>query len=282
MHLCPISLLFSSTAWYHPNTAQLGQGMIMMTDPAPHIAWPTIDAAFLERLLLTLSHRLRTPLTVALGEATTLRRAYRRLKPSQRDEMLDAIVAACQRLERTIHHLQLTAQVLQHQVAFHREPLDLHALTYEALQTLSATHGAEPLQVVQVVVPASGQERVSADARLLGAVLVHLVDNALLYALPGTPIIITLAADAEQVMWEVRDEGPGIPAEQVRHLPQPFMAVPTDLTQPVTGLGLGLTFCQAVLAAHGSALDITSDVGQGTRCGFRLPHAPASSRRGAG
>lgn len=123
-----------------------------MNDPALPSLWPEIDAPFLEHLLVTLSHQLRTPLTVAKGQAMTLRRAYRRLKQDEREEMLDAMVHACDRLERTIQHLQLTAQLLQQRVVVHRTESDLLSLTQQALQNLADLHDPEPLQAVSLVI----------------------------------------------------------------------------------------------------------------------------------
>jgi signal transduction histidine kinase len=246
-----------------------------MSDFPSQVTWPSLDAYTLEQMLVTLSHRLRTPLTVIAGEASTLQRAYRRLKPDERDQMLATIVEASQQMERTLQHLFLTAQVLQRQVGVQFEPVDLFELTQQAYVTLTSIHGSAMMQSIEINGPLGNQDAlIWADARLLTAVLVHLMDNALLYAPPKTPIAISLRVQ-DTVNWEIHDQGGGIPPDTLAHLTEPFMQRPSDLTQPITGLGLGLPFCQAVLLSHASQLHIQSEIDQGTRCWFSLPRIDA-------
>lgn len=102
------------------------------------------------------------------------------------------------------------------------------------------------------------------DRRLMGAALRAVLDNALRSATPPPPVRVRIRADHQEVVLEVADQGPGIPADQVNDLFVP-MAV-----RRAGGAGLGLAIARKMARAHGGALELTTG-GRGTTVRFRLP-----------
>lgn len=113
--------------------------------------------------------------------------------------------------------------------------------------------------------------RVLANEARLTQVLVNLLVNAL-QALPERPvaenrIVVALRADSRFVILEVRDNGPGIPDEHLRRIFDPFFT-----TKAVgDGMGLGLSICNTIIAAHGGRIDVESTLGIGSTFRIVLP-----------
>ena len=83
---------------------------------------------------------------------------------------------------------------------------------------------------------------------------------------PGT-IRVSLETDEDDVLITVADEGKGIPAENLTNIFRPFF------TTKGHGTGLGLSLARRTVESHGGSIDVTSEVGKGSRFAIRLPIA---------
>ncbi len=124
---------------------------------------------------------------------------------------------------------------------------------------------------VDVQVPAD-LPLVCVDDILLEQVFLNLLDNALKYTDPGTPITVRAWLEDFQVMVEVADRGPGIPPGEERAVFRKFHRAPLreGRTAPV-GSGLGLTICEGIVAAHGGRIWVVGCEGGGAAFRFALP-----------
>jgi signal transduction histidine kinase len=241
--------------------------------------WPAMNARIMEDALINLSHELRTPLAAAKGYATSLLRHDRRLTRAERLGMLAEIDMACDRMETVIDQALHTIRVLQGEVAVQRQPVDLALLTRVALVNLERIHAATPAPGCEVKLMCDTDELlVEGDERLLAQTLLHLLDNACKYSPEGGVIEVTLRRVAAEggtptVEWSVTDHGIGIAPEHMAHLFTPFYRTDNLLTRTATGLGLGLAFCQRVIALHGGVLHVASTPSVGSRFWFTLPVA---------
>ena len=113
---------------------------------------------------------------------------------------------------------------------------------------------------------------VMADGDRLSQVLTNLLDNAVKYTQPGGTIKLQIErAGTDAVMFSVADTGPGIPAEVIPKLFDPFFqANPQQKTGP-RGLGLGLAIVKNLVDLHGGTIEVQSELGQGTRFQVTLP-----------
>jgi two-component system sensor histidine kinase KdpD len=107
------------------------------------------------------------------------------------------------------------------------------------------------------------------DAVLIARVLVNLLDNALKYTPPGTPIGISVSQATGAIRIEVWDEGPGLPAGQEQAIFQRFARGERESAIP--GVGLGLAISQAIVEAHGGRIWAENREGRGSRFIFTLP-----------
>jgi signal transduction histidine kinase len=115
--------------------------------------------------------------------------------------------------------------------------------------------------------PPGAEVPARADARLVGQLVVNLVQNAILHGPAGTTI--RLRADiGEGAIVQVADDGPGIPEALREAVLDPFVRL--DEARSTSGTGLGLTLVRAIAAHHGAELRL-EDAGPGLRVTVRFP-----------
>lgn len=110
-----------------------------------------------------------------------------------------------------------------------------------------------------------------ADATRLRQVLANLLDNALKYSRPGGNVVVQGRLVQGQVEVIVRDQGEGIPPEDIPRIFERLYR--GDKSRSHRGLGLGLSLVKAVLKAHGGQISVQSEVGKGSQFVFTLPGA---------
>ena len=216
------------------------------------------------RFLSMLAHEVRTPVAVIDAAAHSLRLLDRMdgAPPAQRAERYQRIDQAVARM-RTLMELA-EAQDRLHEPEEPAGPLDLPALTTQALAALDAAGAA---RVAVSVAP--GLPPLRGDARLLYFALLNLLDNALKYAHPATPIHIGIAAAPGGVAWHIRDHGPGIPEDRQHMIFDKYQRLDNGGDQP--GLGMGLALARQIAERHGGRLDIDRAWTQGACFALWLP-----------
>lgn len=118
---------------------------------------------------------------------------------------------------------------------------------------------------------------VSVDARLVEMVIAHLLDNALKYSPPSSPISIGARVNEGNVVIYVMDRGPGIPqAEQSRIFDKFYRGTKE---QNLKSTGMGLAIAREIIRAHGREIQVSSKPGEGSEFSFSLPLAPGSSNQ---
>lgn len=114
------------------------------------------------------------------------------------------------------------------------------------------------------------------DPQRIAQVLANLVGNALCYTPAGGEVSLCARGEADgAVVFEVRDSGAGIGAADLPHIFDRFYRADRSRARGSGGAGLGLAIARRLVEAHGGAIWATSEVGQGTTVGFRLPARPA-------
>jgi signal transduction histidine kinase len=117
---------------------------------------------------------------------------------------------------------------------------------------------------------------VQGDEGSLTEVVVNLLNNAVKYSFPNSPISVRAEATGEQVLIAVTDRGVGIAREDLPHLFQDF-ARGHSQPEGVSGCGLGLAISRRIVEVHGGSIHVASEPGQGSTFSFRLPVAQAAS-----
>jgi signal transduction histidine kinase len=147
-------------------------------------------------------------------------------------------------------------------IEVHLEPSSLGEIVREVVASMRKEFDARPVEVI----PSEGQTAIRVDQRLLRLAIRQLLDNALKYTAPGTPVTIAVREAEGGMTVEVADRGKGIPLPEQTRLFDRFWRSPSVKKQ-VPGSGLGLSIAHAIARAHKGQLTVASRPGETT---FRL------------
>ena len=115
---------------------------------------------------------------------------------------------------------------------------------------------------------------IHADERAIAKIIGHLIDNAIKYGKPGGEVAVTIeVTPARRVSLSVRDEGEGIAPEHLPRLTERFYRADASRSRAAGGTGLGLAIVKHIVERHRGRLDISSELGKGTRVVVRIPLA---------
>jgi two-component system sensor histidine kinase KdpD len=216
-------------------------------------------------LLSSVSHDLRTPLAAIAGAASSLQEDYAALDASMRHDLCQTIAEEAHRLNRLVNNLLEMTRIESGAIQVHKEWQPLEEVVGAALTRLEAQLGDRPLTTH---LPAD-LPLVPLDSVLIEQVLMNVLDNAVKYTPPGSPITLSAWATEGAVTVEVADQGPGLPPGEEQHIFEKFYRVPRAALP--SGAGLGLTICRGIVAAHGGRMWAENRPGGGAAVRFTLP-----------
>jgi signal transduction histidine kinase len=212
-------------------------------------------------LVRTISHDLRTPLSVLLLQAQMLQRS---LAPDDRNaKRVDTIISNGLRLDTMIRDLVEVVRLENGQIQLARKPIELPAFITGIVKRL-----AENLAVARVRLSFEPDlPPLPADPVRLEHVLVNLLSNALRYS--DSEVLVHTARSNGFVSITVTDHGVGIARNELPRIFKRFYRTPDNRRQE--GLGLGLTIAELVVSAHGGRIEVESELGQGSSFRVVLP-----------
>ncbi len=218
--------------------------------------------------LSLVSHELRTPLTAIHGGAYLLSRQGERVDDATRQEILDDLVLESERLDRTLTNILTLTAIEAGQVEPELEPLLIGPLMRQRIAAIGKRLPDREftIELAPDLPPAEG------SIELLGHVLDNLLENAVKYSPPGTPIHTSAVADRATIRISVIDEGFGIAPANVADVFERFRRPGADPS--VRGMGLGLYLSRHLMRAmHGSITATSPGLGKGATFTVVLPIA---------
>ena len=215
--------------------------------------------------LAMIAHDLKTPLTAIRASAQLMQRQER--YDAQR---LGIIVDQTRYLGRLIDDLAALSELELGQLVLRREPAKLLELVERAVAQAEALSTRHPIAVAAPDEPVIGHW----DRDRLGQVLHNLVGNAIKYSPAGGEITIQIERHPATVDIAVRDQGLGIPAEELGRVFTRFYRAKAARSTGITGSGLGLTICKGLVEAHGGTIRVESEPGRGSTFTVTLPLEP--------
>ena len=216
------------------------------------------------------SHEFRTPLGIILASAEMLDRYLDRLAPDERREHLRDIQNSTRHMTGLMEEVLLLGRAEAGRMQCAPAPLDLAEFCAEIADELrSVTGGVCPIELSTGALDAPAR----ADASLLRHIFTNLLSNAVKYSPPGSPVEFSIRRASGDAVFEVRDRGLGIPAEELPHLFTAFRRARN--VSHIAGSGLGLVIVKRCVELHGGEVSIESHAGTGTTARVRLPLFPA-------
>lgn len=217
-----------------------------------------------ELLIGALTHELKTPMTAIIGYSNSL--LTMPLPEDRKAEALQQIHEAALRTERLSQKMMQLVS-LSHEADIEMKPVSLKRL-FESIQAAMEPVAKEA--GIHLVTQAE-KHMLSGDNDLLFSALANLIDNAIKASTSGQDVVLSAGHSDSTVVLSVRDQGRGIPKEELPKLSQAFYRVDKARSRKLGGAGLGLAICRLVAQAHGGSLEIESLEGQGTIVSLVLP-----------
>lgn len=211
------------------------------------------------------THEIKTPMTAMLGYADLLR--SRDIGQSAREKAADYVYHETKRLEALSLKLLELMRLGHESTALESTPL--------SGVFSDVRHACNGLEGANVSFFGAHGIHVMADSPLLADLLYNLVVNAVRASRPGGPVQVGFEVQNDTVALFVRDEGRGIPQNELSRITEPFYMVDKSRARAQNGSGLGLALCQRIAAAHGSTLEFESEVGKGTTVRLALQKGEA-------
>ncbi|MBI2863834.1 MAG: HAMP domain-containing protein [Chloroflexi bacterium] len=214
----------------------------------------------------TISHDLRTPLTVVQGQSQLLLRWLDKAGLAGREKASAvAILRAARQMNNMIQDLVDSARLESGQLRFDRQIVDLGSFLDDLIE--GAREGIDVARI-DLEVP-KGLPPILADPSRLERVLMNLFTNALKYSPSETRVTIGAEKAGHELMISVEDRGVGIPREELHHVFERYFRARTG--QIFDGLGLGLYITRALVEAHGGRIWVESEEGRGSTFKLTLP-----------
>ena len=218
-------------------------------------------------LLRAISHDLRTPLTTIYGSCSAIIENYDLLSKEQQLKLLEEVREDSQWLIRMVENLLSVTRIDGEKVNVINTPTVLEELIDTVLVKFQKRY---PGQEVTVEIP---DEFISIpmDAVLIEQVLMNLLENAVQHAKGMKQLKLKVFTSGTKAIFEVTDDGCGIPKEQMSHL---FTGYLEKRNAPADGqknsMGIGLSVCAAILKAHGGEIYAENQKSGGVTFGFSL------------
>ena len=219
----------------------------------------------------SVSHELRTPLTPIKGFLMTLLREDRDFAQDRRREYYKLMLLQSQRLERLIEDLLEVTRLEAGAGLVDATAIDAVDLVGQVVDRFTSE---DPDRTVRVVAP-DHAVYCRGDWMRVDQVLGNLLSNALRYAPPHEPVEVRLVPQGREVVFEVRDWGPGIPIDEQSRIFERFHRVGHYMTREPGGAGLGLYLAKRLVEAMGGRIWVSSRLGHGSVFSFALPVEPS-------
>ena len=219
--------------------------------------------------LAAMSHELRTPLNAIAGYVELLESGLRGpINETQAEDL--------RRIKRSGQHLLSIINDLLNFSRIEAGTVNYDITTFPVMQAVDAVRlMTEPLanaKDIAFVWPQDAHDLViEADVAKVEQVLVNLVGNAVKFTPNGGQVVVSAEAVDGMISIIVRDNGIGIPAQQLDRIFEPFVQVGRTLTSTHEGAGLGLAISRDLARAMSGDLVAESEVGKGATFRLRLP-----------
>ncbi len=211
----------------------------------------------------SVSHEFRTPLGIILSGTDLLDQYAAHLTPERREEVLREIRDNTRHMSDMVERILLLGRMESGKLACTPAPVNMQTLCEDAARKVMT---AAPGSSISAITP---DQDAPLDAALLGSILDNLLSNAVKYSAPGQPVTLSAVMEEKRVVLAVRDEGIGIPPEDLPRVCDPFHRCAN--VGDVPGTGLGLAIAQRCAALHGGTLKIESTQGSGTTATVSIP-----------
>jgi len=218
-------------------------------------------------LLNSISHDLRTPLVSITGVLSGLLQDLSPLDSATRKELLETAYEESVHLNQLVGNLLDMTRIEAGTLKVRLSPCELRDVLGASLQVLK---DKVEQRDIRIDIPSDLPE-IPMDFTLMMRVLMNLVDNAVKYSASDTLIEITAKVLNDHMEIKIKDEGFGIPSQDLEHIFDKFYRALKP--RQITGTGLGLSICRGIVEAHGGRILAENNLDKGATFTVSLPLA---------
>lgn len=222
-----------------------------------------------KELIASISHDLKTPITSIKGYIKGIQDGIANT-PEKMDRYMDTIFTKANDMDRLINELFLFSKLDLHSLSFDFETIDLNAYFSDFIEELSFELEQEG-GTITYDAPSNGTYMARADRDQLKRVIDNIIQNSLKYMdKEQKSISVRLKEETDDVLVQIKDNGSGIPKEDVPFIFDRFYRSDRSRNSATGGSGLGLAIAKRIIEEHGGRIWAESEVGAGTCISFTL------------
>lgn len=221
--------------------------------------------------IAVVSHELRTPITAMIGSLGIITSgAFGPLGDKQK-MLLDMAQKNAVRLKSMVNDILDSEKLEAGELAVDLTEVDLVKLAQDTVTEFRSYCADRNIEVnLQTELPSAVAH---ADSMRISQIMLNLLSNAAKYSPENSEVTVNLSQTDENYSIAITDRGVGIPEEALDRLFERFYQVDSTDKRAKQGTGLGLSICQALAIAHGSRIEVASEVGKGSTFSFKLSAA---------
>lgn len=222
-----------------------------------------------DELLALASHQLRTPATGVKQYIGLLRDGYAGKLTKEQMQYVNKAYASNERQLATINEMLFVAQADANKMNINLSPTNISQMITDIVDEYAETVQTNEQQL-SLDMP-SASVIIDADAQYIRMAIENVISNAVKYTPLGGEINIKLKQRTQTVQLTVSDTGVGVAKKDFSLLFQKFSRIPNELTNKVSGSGIGLYLVQKIVTAHKGKVRFESREGVGSTCTVTLP-----------
>ena len=217
------------------------------------------------RLVAMFSHDFRNPLASILSSNSLLRDYGQRMEAERQTLHFNRVEASVRRLMQMLDDMLVVAQMEVGKLEFQPEVLSLENFFQDMVDEFQALHA----ETHHIIYKSEFHENIEGDPRLLRQIAANFISNAVKYSPRGSEIQVSLKPANDHVILKVKDNGIGIPPDDLAKVFASFHRAAN--VGNIAGTGLGLAIAQQAAELHGGTVSLESEVGIGTTITVQIP-----------
>ena len=233
--------------------------------------------AFKSQFITSASHEFRTPLAIISSSTGILEDYYDRLETAKRQKHLQRIQHSVRHLEQILEDVLMIEQIEKGKLKFTPSQVDLEQVYRSIIKEVEQDIAQSLIVVTLSTHPgtdgfpsqSSVASFIALDEQLVRQILINLLSNAVKYSSAENPVFLNICYQPQTLVFEIKDQGIGIPEEDLKQIFTPFYR--GSNVGKIPGTGLGLTLVNQCVKLHGGTIAVNSRPGSGTCVAVCIP-----------
>ncbi len=219
-----------------------------------------------DEFISVVSHELRTPLTAIQMSLGLLQTGIYAKQPERSQRMIEIALIDTNRLVNLVNDILALERLESRQIMLEKTACQAADLMQQAVDGIRAI--AAQQSITLTIAPTNATVWAAADAII--QTLTNLLSNAIKFSPPHSEICLAAAPQTDYVLFQVRDQGRGIPFDKLDTIFGRFQQVDASDAREKGGTGLGLSICRSIVEQHGGKIWAESTLGSGSTFFFTL------------